>query len=156
MSISASAPGPMDLALGAARRAGDAGEVPVGAVVIDANGGVLAIRGNRMRADRDPSAHAEMLAMREAARGFPDGRLIGCDLWVTLEPCPMCATAAGLFRVRKLVFGAYDSKGGGVEHGPRIFSTVSSIHKPEILAGVQEIDAQNLLRAFFSELRNAP
>jgi tRNA(Arg) A34 adenosine deaminase TadA len=144
----------MALALEAARLAGDLGEVPVGAVVTDAAGLVLAVCGNRMRADSDASAHAEMLALRQAARVLGQERLVACDLWVTLEPCPMCASAAGLFRVRRLIFGAYDPKGGGVEHGPRIFGTAPSLRSPEVIGGVQECESKALLSAFFRTLRH--
>jgi tRNA(Arg) A34 adenosine deaminase TadA len=130
----------------------------VGAVVTDATGAVLAVCGNRMEADRDASAHAELLAMRQAAQrpgapGARGGRLIGCDLWVSLEPCPMCAAAASLFRVRRVIFAAYDPKGGGIEHGPRVFATAAHAHKPEVIGGFCEGEAAALLRDFFRDLR---
>jgi tRNA(Arg) A34 adenosine deaminase TadA len=143
----------MALALHAARQAAAAGEVPVGAVVTDSAGLVLAVSGNRMVADRDASAHAECLAMRAALSHAGTGRLAGCDLWVTLEPCAMCAATAGLFRLRRLVFGAYDPKGGGVEHGARVFQTSPHMHQPEITGGVQESESAALLRAFFEAKR---
>jgi tRNA(Arg) A34 adenosine deaminase TadA len=147
----------MALALQAAREAAARGDVPVGAVVTDAAGTVLAVSGNLMEAARDASAHAELLAMRMAVTrlegGSEGGRLTGCDLWVTLEPCPMCAGAAGLFRIRRIFFGAYDPKGGGVEHGPRVFATAPHLHRPEIVGGVREQESADLLRQFFSRLR---
>src|SRR5579864_4494867 len=112
---------PMARALEAAAAAGSAGEVPVGAVVVDGAGAVIAAAGNRVERDHDPTAHAEMLALRGAAAKLGVKRLAGCDLYVTLEPCPMCAAAIALARIRRLYFAAYDRKGGGVEHGPRIF-----------------------------------
>jgi tRNA(adenine34) deaminase len=147
--------GPMGLALQAARQAAALDEVPVGAVVTDEKGHVLAVCGNRMRTRRDASAHAEMLALQEAARVMGQERLTGCDLWVTLEPCAMCASAAGLFRVRRIVFGAYDAKGGGIVHGPRIFDASSLGHRPEIIGGVQESESAALLLAFFRMLRES-
>jgi tRNA(adenine34) deaminase len=149
---------PLALAFDAARRAGAAGEVPVGAVVTDPAGKILAVCGNRMIADQDASAHAEMLAMRMAATrtktdGAAPGRLTGCDLWVTLEPCAMCAAAAGLFRMRRVLFSAYDPKGGAIEHGPRIFATSPHLHQPEIVGGVREKEAALLLRSFFLSRR---
>jgi tRNA(adenine34) deaminase len=144
---------PMRLALQAARAAADAGEVPVGAVVTDAAGTVLAIACNRTERDCDAAAHAEMLALRDAAAARCSPRLPDCDLWVTLEPCPMCATAAGLFRVKRVLFGAYDPKGGGIEHGPRVFATAGSLHCPEVIGGLYEQEAGALLRTFFSARR---
>ena len=143
----------MERALEAAKWAGLAGEVPVGAVLAGADGAVLAVCGNEVEARQDPTAHAEMLALRAAARRIGNTRLAGCDLYVTLEPCPMCAAAAGLFRVRRIIFGAYDPKGGGVEHGPRIFVTAGALHKPEWIGGVQETASADLLRGFFAALR---
>jgi cytosine deaminase len=141
---------PMDLALDAAREAGARGEVPVGAVVTGPDGKVLAVAGNRTEADSDAAAHAELLALRAAGAIVGSPRLADCDLWVTLEPCPMCAAAAGLYRVRRIVFGAYDAKGGGIEHGPRVFAAPGCLHRPEIIGGMRESDAAALLRAFFS------
>jgi tRNA(adenine34) deaminase len=143
----------MELALAEARAAAARGEVPVGAVVLGPDGAVLARAGNEMEARCDASAHAELLALRAAAEACGNPRLIGCDLVVTLEPCPMCAHAISLFRVRRLVFGAYDSKGGGVEHGARVFDAPSCHHRPEIIGGVRETEAAALLRAFFAALR---
>jgi len=143
----------MDLALQAASDAAARGEVPVGAVVTNAAGTVLAVAGNRTEADHDASAHAEMLVLRAAATALVSPRLTDCDLWVTLEPCPMCAAAAGLFRVRRIIFGAYDPKGGGIDHGPRIFTAPGATHRPEIIGGMRESEAAALLRAFFSARR---
>ena len=144
---------PMTAALEEARAAALRGEVPVGAVVLAPDGTVLARAGNRTEADHDASAHAELLAMRAAAQRLGTPRLVGCDLVVTLEPCPMCAAAIGLFRIRRLVFGAYDPKGGGVEHGPRVFETAGAVHRPEVIGGVREREAGALLRAFFAARR---
>ena len=144
---------PMDLALKEARAAAARGEVPVGAAVLAPDGTVLAQAGNRTEADGDASAHAEMLALRAATRRLGTPRLIGCDLVVTLEPCPMCAAALVHFRIRRLVFGAYDPKGGGVEHGPRVFDAPGCLHRPEVVGGVREAACAALLRAFFKALR---
>ena len=144
---------PMEIALAEARAAAARGEVPVGAVVIGPDGAVLARAGNRCEELGDPTAHAEMLALRAAANVVGSPRLPECALVVTLEPCPMCAAAIGLFRVRRLVFGAYDPKGGGVEHGPRVFDAPGSGHRPEVLGGVREREAAGLLRDFFAALR---
>ncbi|MDB5416558.1 MAG: nucleoside deaminase [Rubritepida sp.] len=143
----------MEIALEEARAAALRGEVPVGAVVTDVAGQVLAHAGNRVEERGDPSAHAEMLALREAARSLGDKRLGGATLWVTLEPCAMCAQAASLFRVGRVVFGAYDPKGGGTEHGARVFSHPQCNHAPEVVGGVREVEAAELLRLFFSALR---
>ena len=143
----------MQHALDEARAAAGRGEVPVGAVVLGPDGATLARAGNRTEADNDPTAHAEILALRQAAirRGSP--RLPDCDLVVTLEPCPMCAHAIGLFRVRRLIFGAYDPKGGGVEHGARVFDAASCHHRPDIVGGVRETESARLLRDFFQAKR---
>ena len=143
--------GAMEQALRAARL--DAGEVPVGAVVLGPDGAVLAMSGNRVERDRDASAHAELLAMRAAAQQLGSPRLVGCTLVVTLEPCPMCAAAAVHFRLRRVVFGAYDPKGGGVEHGPRVFAQPGCLHRPEVIGGIRETECGALLRAFFRERR---
>jgi tRNA(adenine34) deaminase len=142
-------PSSMALALQRAAEAGDRGEVPVGAVLVDADGRVVAASGNRVEADRDPIAHAEMLVLREGAARLGFKHLTGYDLYVTLEPCPMCAAAIGLARIRRLYFGAYDPKGGGVEHGPRIFDQPTCHHRPEVYCGIGERQAAKLLRAFF-------
>jgi cytosine deaminase len=127
--------------------------VPVGAVVLAPDGTVLAQAGNRVEAEHDASAHAELLALRLAAARLGTPRLVGCDLVVTLEPCPMCAAACSHFRIRRLVFGAYDPKGGGVDHGARVFAQPSCLHRPEVVGGVRETEAGELLRGFFSKLR---
>ncbi|QXM26225.1 nucleoside deaminase [Elioraea tepida] len=143
----------MRRALLEAQAAAARGEVPVGAVVLGPDGSVLAAAGNRVQELADPTAHAEILALRAAAAARGQPRLPDCDLVVTLEPCPMCAAAISLFRIRRLVFGAYDPKGGGVEHGPRIFSQPSCMHRPEVIGGVAEADAAALLRSFFAARR---
>jgi tRNA(Arg) A34 adenosine deaminase TadA len=145
---------PMVLALREAAAAGERGEVPVGAVVTAADGRVLAVAGNETEAACDAAAHAELLALRRASAARGSTRLTDCTLTVTLEPCPMCAGAAALFRVRRLVFGAYDPKGGGVEHGPRVFASPGCLHVPEIIGGVRESDCATLLRAFFQARRS--
>ncbi|GGJ40063.1 nucleoside deaminase [Neoroseomonas lacus] len=144
---------PIEIALAEAAAAAARGEVPVGAVVTDAAGTVLAQAGNEVEARRDPTAHAEILALRAAAARLGSPRLPGCTLTVTLEPCPMCAQAASFFRVKRLVFGAYDPKGGGVEHGARIFAAPSCHHVPEVIGGVRESDCAELLRQFFAARR---
>lgn len=144
----------MGLAMQEARAAAARGEVPVGAVVVDGETGeVLASAGNLTEANNDPSAHAEILAIRAAAakRGAP--RLPGCDLYVTLEPCPMCATAISFARIRRVYFGAYDPKGGGVDHGPRIYQSSSCHHQPDVYGGIGETEAADLLREFFAARR---
>jgi tRNA(Arg) A34 adenosine deaminase TadA len=143
----------MEIALDEARAAARRAEVPVGAVVTDAAGRVLACEGNRVEERRDPSAHAEMLALRAAAQAAGDKHLAGATLWVTLEPCAMCAQATSLFRVGRVVFGAYDPKGGGTEHGARVFSHPQCNHAPEVVGGVRESEAGALLREFFAGRR---
>ena len=145
-------PEPMRLALDEAAAAAAAGEVPVGAVVTK-DGALLGTGRNRMRADHDPSAHAEMVAMRSAAQALGDWRLDGCDLWVTLEPCAMCAGAIALARIQRLYFGAGDPKGGAVLHGPRLFGQPTCHHAPEVYPGIGEDEAGELLRTFFQERR---
>ena len=140
-------------ALAEARRAAARGEVPVGAVVLGPDGALLARAGNEVETRRDAAAHAEMLAMRAAARRLGSPRLLGCTLAVSLEPCPMCAAAAVHYRVARVVFGAYDPKGGGVEHGPRIFAQPGCLWRPEIVGGVRERECAALLRLFFERLR---
>ena len=144
----------MDRALALAEAAGKVGEVPVGAVIVDARrDAALAEAANRTERDADPTAHAEMLAIREAARRLGVPRLADCDLYVTLEPCAMCAQAIAFARIRRLYFGAPDPKSGGVEHGPRIFAQPSCHHRPEVYGGIAEVRAAALLRAFFRERR---
>lgn len=144
---------PMDIALAEAERARDLGEVPIGAVVVSADGEVLASAGNRTLALRDPSAHAEMLAIRAACAKLGSERLTGCDLYVTLEPCAMCAAAVSFARIRRLYFGAADPKGGAVEHGPRFFTQAICHHAPEVIGGIGETRAAALLKDFFAERR---
>ena len=140
----------MQLALEIAASAAQAGEVPVGAVLVDAaTGDILASSGNRVEIDRDPTAHAEIAVIREAATVRGDVRLSDCDLYVTLEPCPMCATAISFARIRRVYFGASDPKGGGVENGPRIFEQSTCHHRPDVYGGIGESDAAALLKAFF-------
>lgn len=143
----------MDHALREARAAAERGEVPIGAVIVSTDGTVLAAAGNRTEADRDPTAHAEMLAIRQAAARLGSPRLIDCDLHVTLEPCPMCAQAISFARIRRVYYGASDPKGGGIEHGPRIFTQPTCHHRPDVYSGIAEQEASELLRAFFKERR---
>lgn len=143
----------MEIALDEAREAETRGEVPIGAVVVGADGAVLARAGNRTRELADPTAHAEMLAIRAACAAVGSERLIDADIYVTLEPCPMCAAAISFARFRRLYFGASDPKGGGVESGPRIFNQATCHHAPEVYGGISESAAQALLRAFFSRRR---
>lgn len=145
---------PMEVALEEARRAAAEGEVPVGAVIVGPDGEFLAVAHNRTERDLDPTAHAEMLVIRVAATKLGTPRLVGCDLHVTLEPCPMCAAAIGFARIRRLYFGAEDPKGGGVVNGPRIFGDPSCHHAPEVYGGIGERPAAELLRAFFRERRS--
>ena len=142
----------MDRALALARLGAARGEVPVGAVVVR-NGAILAEAHNSPRELSDPTAHAEILALRGAAQALGSERLTGCDLFVTLEPCAMCAGAIAHARIGRLVYGASDPKGGGVEHGARVFDHPQCLHRPEIYAGIGEGEAAALLRAFFRERR---
>jgi tRNA(adenine34) deaminase len=144
---------PMEIALAEARAAAARGEVPVGAVVLDGRGVVLARAGNEVEARHDASAHAELSALRAAAAVRGEARLPDCELVVTLEPCPMCAQAISLFRIKRVTFGAYDPKGGGVEHGARVFDALSCHHRPEVIGGVREGEAAALLQAFFAMRR---
>jgi tRNA(Arg) A34 adenosine deaminase TadA len=143
----------MEMALREARAAAQAGEVPVGAVLVDSAGTVIASAHNRVERDNDPSAHAELLAIRAACAARGEPRLPDCDLYVTLEPCPMCATAISFARLRRVYWGASDPKGGGVEHGPRIFAQATCHHRPELFGGIAEIEAAGLLRDFFRARR---
>ncbi len=144
----------MDQALDQARAAAGRGEVPVGAVIVEgASGRVLAAEGNRVLEMKDPTAHAEMLAIRQAAAKLGNERLEGCDIYVTLEPCPMCAQAISLARLRRLYYGAEDAKGGGVAHGPRIFSQPTCHHRPEVLDNMSARQAGDILRDFFRDRR---
>jgi tRNA(adenine34) deaminase len=144
----------MDLALQQARAAAARGEVPVGAVLVDgANGQVVARAGNETRALNDPTAHAEMLVIRRAAAELGQERLGGCDLYVTLEPCPMCAAAISFARLRRLYYGADDPKGGAVENGPRLYAQPICHHRPEVYGGLAAADSAELLRSFFAAKR---
>ena len=143
----------MAIALEQARLAAAAGEVPVGAVVLDRTGHVIARAHNRVESPPDPAGHAEILALRAAAQVLGSPRLVECDLVVTLEPCAMCAQAIAHARIRRLIFGAYDPKGGGVEHGPRIFTQPTCHHRPEVVGGVEETAASQLLKDFFAARR---
>jgi len=144
----------MQLALAQARLAAARGEVPVGAVIVDGQSGeVLAVAHNLTEDAHDPTAHAELLVIREACNKLATPRLTGCDIYVTLEPCPMCAQAISFARFRRLYFGAYDSKGGGVENGPRIFHQSTCHHAPEIIGGMEETEAAQLLKGFFAGRR---
>jgi len=144
----------MDLALGEARAAGGRGEVPVGAVIVDSDTGkIIASAGNRTEEDNDPTAHAEILAIRNATSTQGQTRLENFDLYVTLEPCAMCAAAISLARVRRLYFAAYDPKSGGVEHGAKVFEHTTCHHKPEVIGGLNESEAAELLKEFFKEKR---
>ena len=140
-------------ALAEAQAAAARGEVPVGAVVVGADGSVLGRAGNRMRELADPTAHAEMLAIRQACAARGSERLDGADIYVTLEPCAMCAAAIAFARVRRLYWGAPDPKGGGVEHGARIFSQPTCHHAPELYGGIEETRAGRLVRDFFARRR---
>jgi tRNA(Arg) A34 adenosine deaminase TadA len=146
----------MERALAEAEAAAARGEVPVGAVLLAPDGEVLAAAGNRVEELSDPTAHAELLTIREAAARVGAPRLAGADLYVTLEPCPMCAQAISFARIRRLYYGAADPKGGGVVHGPRIFASSSCHHAPEVYGGIGERQAALLLRAFFRARRAPP
>ena len=139
-------------ALAAARKAEQAGEVPVGAVIVR-DGIIIATARNRVEGDQDPSAHAELLAIREATAKTGSKWLHDCDLYVTLEPCPMCAGAISLARLRRLYYGAPDPKSGGVDHGPRVFSQPTCHHAPEVIAGVEESRCGEVLKRFFAQRR---
>jgi len=140
----------MELALAEAARAAERGEVPVGAIIRGPDGGVLAQAGNRTREFADPTAHAEMLAIRAACTVLKSERLDGCDLYVTLEPCAMCAAAISFARIRRLYYGAPDPKSGGVEQGARVFAQPTCHHVPEVYGGIDGARASELLRAFFA------
>lgn len=144
----------MDLAFAAAEAAAARGEVPVGAVVVDpATGSILAVAGNRTEELFDPSAHAELLAIRAACAERGQPRLPGCDLYVTLEPCALCAAAISFARIRRIYYGAYDPKGGAVDHGPRFFTQPTCHHAPEVYSGIGETRSGALLRDFFRQRR---
>ena len=145
-------PLPMHRALGLAREGAAVGEVPIGAVIVK-DGVVIAEAHNRPRTLHDPTAHAEILAIRAAAQALGDERLTDCELWVTLEPCAMCAGAIAHARIARLYYAASDPKGGAVEHGARVFAHEQCLHRPEVYSGMGEEDAAAMLRAFFRELR---
>ncbi len=142
----------MDMALAEARAAGEVGEVPIGCVIVR-GGAVVARAGNRTLADRDPTAHAELVAIRQAAALLGSVRLNACDLYVTLEPCAMCAGAVAFARIRRLYYGAADPKGGAVENGVKFFSSPTCHHRPEVYGGIAEAEASALLKDFFRERR---
>ena len=145
---------PMEAAFKQARDAESRGEVPIGVVIVDGlTGEILSAEGNRIEELSDPTAHAEILAIQKAAKARQSPRLNDCDLYVTLEPCPMCAQAISFARIRRLYFAAYDPKGGGVDHGPRIYSHPTCHHQPEIIGGVREQEASDLLQNFFKKRR---
>ncbi|WP_417452782.1 nucleoside deaminase [Kiloniella sp.] len=144
----------MALALKEAKQAAEAGEVPVGAVIVDRDSGrVLAQAHNRVERDRDPTAHAEVLAIRAVGKLQNSARLESCDLYVTLEPCPMCATAISFARIQRVYYGAYDPKGGGVDHGPRVYEQPTCHHAPEVYGGIREAECAEILKTFFQERR---
>lgn len=143
---------PIEHALTLAHKAAESGEVPVGAVIVR-DGKVIAGAHNLTEKKCDPTAHAEMLAIRSACEMIGSARLEGCDLYVTLEPCPMCAAAIGFARIRRLYFGAFDPKGGGVEHGARIFTQPTCHHKPEVYGGMEETECAKILKNFFAGRR---
>jgi tRNA(Arg) A34 adenosine deaminase TadA len=154
MAVTDNKPEPMTQALAEAAIAAARGEVPIGALLLDAGTGtVIAKSGNRVEADADPTAHAELLVIRAGARALGTPRLEACDLYVTLEPCAMCAQAIAFARIRRLYFGAYDPKGGGVEHGARIFGPPTCHHRPEVYGGIAEREAGALLKRFFQARR---
>ena len=147
------APDPMSAAFEEARAAGARGEVPIGAAIAR-DGAIIASAGNRTIADTDPTAHAEILAIRAAGAALGSQRLADCDLYVTLEPCAMCAGAISFARLRRLYYAASDAKGGAVEHGPRFFTQPTCHHAPDVYGGIRESEAAALLRAFFEARRN--
>lgn len=139
----------MPQALDEARAAAARGEVPVGAVIVSAHGEILAAAGNETREGHDPTAHAEILAIRRACSGIRSERLTNCTLWVTLEPCPMCAAAIAHARIARLYYGASDPKSGGIETGPRLYDHPNLHHKPEIITGIEENECRKILKDFF-------
>jgi len=143
----------MALAMQQAIAAGELGEVPVGAIIVGPGGDVVAQAHNRIELDQDPTAHAEILAIKAAAAHLGTRYLTGCALYVTLEPCPMCAQAASLARLDRILYAAADPKGGGVDHGARVFDATSCHHRPDVFGGIGEQESQALLRSFFASLR---
>jgi len=144
----------MALAMQQAITAGELGEVPVGAIIVGPGGDIIAQAHNRIEMDQDPTAHAEILAIKAAASHLGTRYLTGCALYVTLEPCPMCAQAASLARLDRLLYAAADPKGGGVDHGARVFDAPSCHHRPDVFGGIGEQESQALLRSFFASLRD--
>ncbi len=144
---------PWDAAFQQALAARQRGEVPIGAVIVAADGRIIAQRGNETRALHDPTAHAEILAIRDAGAALGSQRLTGCSLYVTLEPCPMCAAAISFARIERLYFSAFDAKGGGVDNGVRFFADPSCHHAPECYGGIRESESTALLKAFFAQKR---
>jgi len=145
----------MHLALEEAQKAIDHGEVPIGCVIVDATTGeVVATAHNEVESNPCATAHAEMLAIERACALLKTPRLTSCDIYVTLEPCPMCATAISFARLRRVYFGAYDPKGGGIEHGPRVYESSSCFHKPDVMGGIEEEACSKILVEFFRELRD--
>ena len=144
----------MSMAFAEAESAGGRGEVPIGCVIVDQSGNVMAKAGNRTLELKDPTAHAELIAIREAAAKLGSERLVGCDLYVTLEPCAMCAAAISFARVRRLYFAADDEKMGGVDHGARFFTQATCHHRPDVYGGLSEARARELLRKFFRQRRS--
>jgi tRNA(adenine34) deaminase len=142
----------MDMALAEARAAGERGEVPIGCVIVQ-GGSVVARAGNRTLADRDPTAHAELIAIRAAAAALGTERLTDCDIYVTLEPCAMCAGAIAFARIRRLYYAAADPKGGAVDNGVKFFASPSCHHRPEVYGAIAEVEASGLLKHFFEERR---
>ena len=153
MSGSPERPDIMALILAEAEAAGEAGEVPVAAAVTDASGGIIALAQNRMKREANALRHAELVSLQMAMVARGDERLEGCDLWVTLEPCTMCAGAISYARIRRLYFAAHDAKAGAVESGVRFFDSAACHHRPEVYGGLSETKAAELLRAFFAALR---
>jgi tRNA(adenine34) deaminase len=150
MTIKPEVSSPMRAALAEAEAAAARGEVPVGAVIVGKDGEIVAADGNRTREYSDPTAHAEMLVIRAACLAAGSERLADCDLYVTLEPCPMCAAAISAARLRRLYYGASDPKSGGVEHGPRVFASPSCHHRPEVYSDIAAAPAAEVLRKFFT------
>ena len=146
----------MALAIEKAREAAARGEVPVGAVVVDKDGNVVASASNRVEELHDITAHAEVLALREAAAKLGETRLTSCDLYVSLEPCAMCAGAISFARIRRLYYAAYDTKGGAVDHGPKFFSQPTCHHAPDVYSGMMEQEGRDILQQFFKGLRTNP
>ncbi len=142
------------IAINLAKKAAESGEIPVGAVIVDSKTGeIIAQSSNKTEQNNDPTAHAEILAIKEACKVKNSPRISDCDLYVTLEPCPMCATAISFARIRRVYFGAYDPKGGGIDHGARIFNQPTCHHKPEVYGGINEQECGEILKDFFKDKR---